>query len=128
MYISVAYLIRPKREFIDTLAGVNAELAEYFDNPLIIDREQERRIFGNAAANQWYRDREDEVKRLFIRYIIHDCCSARADNIMKEALGKLINLNSANETDFNRWWNIERISDMRSFESLEADPRYKAIQ
>lgn len=121
MYFQVCYLIRPKREFIDTLAEADADLAEYFDEPLIIDRKKERYPFGTWTEEEWNCARADEVKELFIRYIVWGHCAPRGRSPSKEVMGKLINTKTADKTDFDRWWTIERSEDLMTYESLESE-------
>jgi hypothetical protein len=117
MFISMAYVVKPKLELIKSVNELNQDLANYFSNTILIVRNDERRIYGAFAEADWVAHRVAEVKNFFVNYLQLD--QLDLDHETKEEISRLLGHSDKTDEIFDRWWTIERIEDIITFNSKQ---------
>ncbi len=116
MFVKMAYVVRPNAEFLNSL---HSEIADYLAEPRLILREDEPHISGNVTEGEWIEERTTEIKLLFVHHLLHDLINP--NDQLHDAVRTLHRNSEDDITWFDRWWIIERIEDVVSYESLQLE-------
>lgn len=117
MFSKVAYLITATPELASKLAEHSEELSEFLSESRLIIRNQEPFPSGSQSQVEWNNDRTADVKRLFWRHVLRDHSDPNDPSVTAALLR---DPTLVDEEQFDRWWIIERIEEIHTFEEINS--------